>query len=226
MPGLVRKSDQESNVTPLGTTAHKYSQFLDRMTEIGENDIIMRANCKFCNHPARAEAEEKWERTSGSFASVERFFEECRKQNPEYPSVSYSNIKAHIEHHYQKQIRNLRMREYGESLKETMSQRAADQEMLEALSTSLQMKYVDVASDAELDSAKQTDSMVKLAKILVDVVKFKAELTGDFKQINIFAEKVMNVWNHAIQSEPDDNVKRKFLQFLDDLETEVGVTGT
>ena len=226
MPGLVPKLDQDSKgLTSLSSAESKYSRFLARMTDIGENDIIVRSNCKFCNHPARPQAEDKWERSGGSYASVIRFFEEYRKDHPDAPAMNAMNIRGHIDHHYKQQIRKLRMREYGDHLKAVMQERVDQMEMFEALTSSLQMKYVDVASDEEMGSSRQTDSMVKLAKILVDIAKFKAELSGDVQQINIFAERVLNVWTHAIQTEPDEDVKRKYLQVLNTLEAEVGGIG-
>ena len=214
-----------SDIIPLSEGKDKCNKFLASLAEFSEEEVEVRANCKFCTHPARLEAEDKWERSGGSYAALERFFSEYKQKYPEAPSMSYVNIRRHVEGHYQNQIKKIRMKEYTNNLQSIMKERYDQIEMLNALATSLQLKYMEIASENTLHESKQADSMVKLAKIIIDVVKFRAELSGDIKQINIFAEKVMNVWSSAIQSEQDEHVKRRFLEVLDSLDAEVGIDG-
>lgn len=213
---------EHNDILPLAHVSNKYHQFVRRATEV-EEVIQTRQNCKFCTHPARQGAEEQWER-GGNFSAVYRFFEEYHAKNPDSPEMSLDNVKRHIERHYKQQLKKMRMQEYGEYLKNVMQERVDQIDTIEALSSSLQVKYLDVASDTELESLRQVDGMVKLAKIIVDILRFKAELSGDLKQINIFAEKVMNVFTRTIENEQDDSVKRKYLELINSLEDEVGLT--
>lgn len=212
----------ENLPTPLSVNQKKYDNFLSKMTEIGENDIIVRNNCKFCKHPARFDAEEVWERSRGSFSTVERFFESYRKDHPDAPHMNTMNIQGHINHHYLQQIKKLRMREYADNLKVVMKERVDQIDMLDSLMTSLSMKYIDVASDSKLDPIKQADSEVKISKVLLDIIKLKLELSGDIKPITVFVEKTMHIFNAALQQETNQVVKEKLFNVITAIEAEAG----
>lgn len=215
----------DKNIVPLGTMQNQYQGFLKRLTHLDKNDIITRPNCKFCNHPARKEGEEKWERSGGSYATVERFFANYHKEHPEHPKMNYNNIRAHIDNHYQQQLKRLRMREYGNHLTEIMNEKVSQAEAIHALKTSIKMKYFDIASDPSLETARQADAQNKLAKTYLDIMKFEAELSGDLRPLNIFAEKVLNVFTHEIENESDAGFQQKLLEMIDKLQAEVGPVG-
>lgn len=217
--------EEQNDLVPLSSAQQKYETFLAKMTEIGDNDIVCRTNCKFCQHPAREQAEQKWERSNGSYITVERFFEEYRKENPDSPLMSYTNIRGHIDHHYKQQIKKLRMREYANNLNVVLKEKVDQMELLDALAAALQMKFWDIASDAELDTTKQSEAQGKLAKIIVDVLKFKAELRGELKPVNIFAEKVLNMFGTRLSTETNNEFKAKLLEMVNDLETEAASIG-
>jgi vacuolar-type H+-ATPase catalytic subunit A/Vma1 len=199
---------------PLVDINNNYSGFAATLTNLEKGDIIYRPNCKFCNHPARMDAEKRWER-AGSWIAVEKFFENYRQQHPESPEMNNSNIRAHLINHYDQQFRRIRMRDYLDHLQEVMNQKLNHEQMLNSLATSLKMKYLDVASDGEMDTFRQVDAMTKIAKVIVEVLKHHAEIKGDIKPVNIFAEQVLHVWSDAIKTEHDDGVKRRLMDVMD-----------
>jgi hypothetical protein len=215
----------QNDILPLGKAQKKYENFLARMSEIGEHDVEFRPNCKFCQHPARIQGEEKWERSGGSYITVENFFNEYRKEHPECPPISYTNIKGHIEHHYKQQIKKLRIREYTHNLKYLLKEKVDQIETLDALSASLQMKYMDLASDTEIDSVRQADAQGKLAKIIVDIIKLKFELSGDLKPINLFVEKALNIFGTHLSTTSNNEVKEALMQVINSIEAEAGSIG-
>jgi hypothetical protein len=206
--------------TPLDIVDHQYDKIFKTLSKLEKGDIITRPNCKFCNHPIRHEAEEKWERST-NYAAVLRFFDEYRDKHPEAPKMKFVNVRGHILNHYNNQLKKIRMREYSDSLLDLMNERIQKDHMLETMSVALYEKFFDIASDNSLDPLRRADTLTKLHKSVGETAKLQAELRGDTKPINLFAEKMMNVWINAINSETDDTMKRKFIDVLETMQVEV-----
>lgn len=223
-PDNLPSSPGENAGKPLGEINEKYKQYFKRLTRLGAGDVITRPNCKFCNHPARKEGEEEFEKY-GSYAAVERFFEKYHQSHPEAPLMNFRNIRSHIENHFYQQQKKQRMAEYCDWLTEVMSEKRAKEEMFGILCESAKMKYMEVVSNNALEPSRQVDAMVKLGKLVLDVAKYEAEIRGDLKPVNILIDKVTNVWHHAIKDEEDPKVQRRLLEVLDIFQTEVEGAG-
>jgi hypothetical protein len=203
---------------------NSYENLFREIAKLDEKDLIIRSNCKFCNHPLRAEAELKWEKT-GSYAVVQKLFDEYVAQNPGSDKMTYQNIRNHIWNHYKAQEKKIYLREYGERLQEFMNYKVNKDRMFEGLSAALQMQLMEIASNPTLDLIKKADVMTKIAKMLGDITLTQARLRGELETVSIMAEKFMNVWQHVIVNQKDEGVRKSLMDALDQFQEHMeGVT--
>lgn len=209
---------------PLADARHIYETYFAEMTRLDENDIVCNVKCKFCNHPMRFEAEELWEQTR-SVLRLKSFFDKYRKEKPDDPhryAMNSSNIRAHIYNHYFDQQRKIRVREYCARLPELLEHQLQQDRLFDMLLVTMQERYLDVVSDEAMEKAKRSDAIIKLVGQMLKVVELQARLKGELRTVHVMAEKFLNVWVNAIQSEQDDTVKRRLIEALDIFKEQIG----
>lgn len=202
---------------PLAKSEKLYQDYFQELSKLQQDDIISRPNCKFCVHPARQEAEQKWEQT-GVYASVERFFENYRKEHPEAPRMSFLNIKNHLLNHYEQQQKKVWLREYSDRLLAVMNKRVTDEQRMDLMKQQFEMKLHEIASDPTLDPIKQVDAMTKLGKVILDIAVTGAKLRGELQSVHLVTEKLTNVWVSTIQQQNDPKIKKILLDSLDEFQ--------
>jgi len=130
-----------------------YEKLFKQVTKLEEGNIIKKTNCKFCMHPARADAELEWEKSNrGGVMRVMKFFQDYRKEHPESPAMSSPNLRNHLFNHYSKQEQKMWLQEYSGRLMDFMNYKLGKDQMFEALSATMQMHLFDIASDPTIDS--------------------------------------------------------------------------
>lgn len=202
---------------PLAKSEQLYQDYFKELSKLQQDDIICRPNCKFCVHPARQGAEQKWEQT-GIYASVERYFEDYRKKNPEAPQMSFLNIKNHLLNHYEQQQKKVWLREYSDRLLSVMNKRVTDEQRMDLMKQQFEMKLHEIASDPTLDPFKQADAMTKLAKVILDIAVTGAKLRGELQSVHLVTEKLTNVWVSMVQGQNDPRIKKILLDSLDEFQ--------
>jgi hypothetical protein len=202
---------------PLAKSETQMDTYFRELTKLQEDDVICRPNCKFCVHPARQEAEMKWEKT-GIYASVERFFENYRKEHPEAPQMSFVNIKNHLLNHYEQQQKKVWLREYSDRLLAVMNKRVSDEQNMEIMKQQFQMKLHEITSDPTLDPFKQVDAMTKLGKIILEIQITAAKLRGEVQSVQLVTEKLTNVWVSLISDANDPRLKKLLMDSLNQFE--------
>jgi hypothetical protein len=172
----------------------------------------------------RFEAEELWEQTR-SVLRLKSFFDKYRKEKPDDPhryAMNSSNIRAHIYNHYFDQQRKIRVREYCARLPELLEHQLQQDRLFDMLLVTMQERYLDVVSDEAMEKAKRSDAIIKLVGQMLKVVELQARLKGELRTVHVMAEKFLNVWVNAIQSEQDDTVKRRLIEALDIFKEQIG----
>jgi len=205
--------DKEQKL-PLAKSEQHMDSYFKELTKLQEDDVICRPNCKFCVHPARQEAEMKWEKI-GIYASVERFFENYRKDHPEAPQMSFINIKNHLLNHYEQQQKKIWLREYSDRLLSVMNKRLSDEQNMEIMKQQFQMKLHEITSDPTLDPFKQVDAMSKLGKIILEIQITSAKLRGEVHSVQLVTEKLTNVWVALVNDAEDPKLKHLLMESLD-----------
>lgn len=194
-----------------------YDKYFKKITELRAGDIIVSPQCKFCNHPLRAEAESKWELTKGqggrgSYALVLKFLNGA---SDEYGGLkfNYQNISTHLNHHYEQQLKRMRMREYSKDIVAAINYKIGQEETFEALAQALQLKFFELASNPDIDPVKQADMMTKITKAILEVRMTQAKLRGDVDTIDIYKEKFLNI---IVNMTKDDATRqRQVIEQLD-----------
>lgn len=196
-----------------------YDKYFEKITKLQANDVIVHHQCKFCNHPLRAQAEAKWELTKGqhgkgSYSLVTKFLNE---HADEYDGVqfNYQNVSVHLNNHYEQQLKRLWLREYGQHLAGIMNYKISKDEMFEALIQATQLKLFEMAANPDVDVVKQADMMTKLTKSILDIAVVQAKLRGDIDTIDIYKEKFQNIIINFIAKEPNSTRQRELIEQLD-----------
>ena len=191
-----------------------YHDLFNRVSELDENDIYIKSNCKFCVHPIRYEAEQKYERM-GSYAPIERMFDDYAKEHKSSPKMSYQNIRNHIHNHYMAQERQIYLREYADKHAAWMNYKISLDKKFESLQKTIEIQLMEVASNPRLNPLKQAETMTKLTKILLEIIVVQSRLRGELKHVTVITEKFQRIWIHLITAEKDENVKKKLVEACD-----------
>lgn len=200
---------------PVNEMDNSYKKWFSELSTLNADDIICKSNCKICNHDLRFDAEAKWEQTH-SLTSVCMFL----NQNINSDSgikFTVDNVRNHMYSHYADQQKRLWLKDYGSKLSAMMNYKISKDSTLEAILTSLHLKFMEIASDPTLGSTKQSESMSKVAKTITEVIRAQSEIRGEIKTTQVVVEKFTNIWVNLITSFRNDPVTQKLL--LEQLET-------
>ena len=211
---LVQSQIKRETIVPLNRLESTYDDYFKELTKLQADDIIVRANCKFCTHPARAEAELRFEK-SGHFVNVEHCFDDWNKTHPDAPVMNHQNIRNHIYNHYLQQQKRIWLREYSASLISVMNKRISDEQRLEKIRCQLEMKMDEVLADPTIEPLKAVDAISKLSKAIVDLARTLGELKGDIQTVEIVITKLSNTWERLIMSQQDPQMKRVLIKSLE-----------
>jgi len=220
---------QPSNLQPiekgefvsLPSVERDYEALFKEVSKLDENDLVVRKNCKFCNHPNRFDAELKWEKSGGSFAMVQKYFDELCVLDPTLPHMTYQNIRDHVYNHYKAQERKIFLREYSERLRDFINYKTSRDKMFEAQDAALEMQLFDIASSPNIDSCKKADVMCKIGKLRLEILLTQQRLKGELNVGHAMVEKFMNVWLHLIGAQKDEQVRKGLMDALDSFQSQI-----
>lgn len=217
---IVEANISDNNVV-FQDVENQISGYFDKITEMQAGDIIVKGNCKLCNHPLRNQAELKWEQSKssngkGNCSAIARFLNESTEHND---GITFSsiNINHHMLNHYEQQQRRIWLREYGKHLASVMNYKINRDSMFETLLQSMYMKMMEVASDPTLDSVKQAETMTKLTKSIGEICMAQARLRGEIEPVEAFKEKFHQIIVSFITTEKDPNRQRLLMNHLEKL---------
>lgn len=196
----------------------EYGDLFKHITKLEDGDIIVRANCKFCNHPLRAEAERRFEQANRTnFSMILKFFKDWESQNPAagLPPMNGENVRSHLLHHYLQQEKRIWIREYGDRLKEMMNYRIDQDQRFDMMTCAIQLKLYEIASDPTLDALKQADTMAKLTKAICDIIITRSKLKADLETEQVVLTQVANAWERTITLAPNPETRRLLLDGFD-----------
>jgi len=196
-----------------------YDRVFKQITKLEEGDIICRANCKFCNHPIRIEAEKKYEQGNRtSYSLVLKFFKDWESKNPEVPPMNMVNVRSHLLNHYLQQERRIMIREYGDNLKEIMNYKIHQDQRFDMLRSSLELKLHEIASDRSLDPMKQVDTICKVTKAICEIEVTRSKLKSQLDAEQAMLEKCANAWSYAIRLTDHPEAKRRLVDAMESFE--------
>jgi RNA recognition motif-containing protein len=190
-----------------------YEKLFQEISKLDPDDIVYRVGCKFCEHPARADAEEVFERTR-SYTPVFKFFRDFKAKHPQSCPMSVQNIRNHCLNHYNLQEQKIWMREYSQKISLFMNNKIDTEKRLNAIKSIMEEKLLSIASNPMIDEVKAADIIIKLAKQIVEIDISQAKLKGELKSVNIVIDKFMNVWSHLAQEYKTPEAKQIIMDGL------------
>ncbi len=219
-------TDMESPKTDLQIEAidQTYESLFDQITKLDSGDVIIKGDCKFCNHPARIEAEQAYEKGNRtSYAIVLKFFKDWEKAHPDsgLPPMNNQNIRVHLLNHYLQQEKRIWMREYTDNLKSVMNYKIDQSRKFEMLASALQMKFCEIGADPTIDNVKQADIMTKLSKSMIEIILTQAKLRGEMQVINVVVDKFQSVWVQMVNNQRDEDTRRVLLEGLESFQSQL-----
>lgn len=216
--------DKESHFV-IPSLERDYEKYFKKITDLKAGDVIVRKSCKLCNHPLRAEAEQKWEQTKGgghmgSYTMVQRHINAMVPEGE--ARFSIQNITNHISHHYEQQMKRMWLREYGGKLKEIMDAKIQKDEQFEVMIQAVQLKLFETFSNPNLEPHKQVDMISKLTKTILDISVVQAKLKGDIDTIDIYKRNFQKIVVNFISDLPQENQK-EMLEKIDKVKGEMSL---
>ncbi len=194
-------------------------KYFKQITELQAGDVITIGNCKFCNHPLRSEAEQKWEQskgsgTKGSYTMVINFL---NRESDKYDGMTFShlNVMAHLQNHYEQQVKRVHLRHYGRNLAAVMNYKISKEQMFEIQIQALHLKFVELGSNPELDPLKQASEMGRIAKTVAEIAQIQEKLRGDIDGAEIIRERLGTIIINYIHDEKDEYRKQLLMDQLD-----------
>lgn len=222
------KSENEKNPITISGVEKTYDKLFKHMSILSANDVIIRKDCKFCNHPMRVDAELEYERVNRSFSPVLKFFQKWEEKNPEGfiwksphtqdlgpATMNFPNVRLHLLQHYAQVEKKKWLAEYGERVTEMMNYKIDKDKRFEMLSNVFEMKWHEIASNPLLDDHKQIDTLCKIAKSILEIDVVQARLRGEIQSVNIVIEKFTTTWAHAIKNAESPEVRNALVNTLD-----------
>jgi len=176
-------------------------------------DVIKRPNCKFCNSPNRAEAEEKYEET-GNARAVYRFLADDKKED-----ISCIAVENHLKKHYFSQKRNELLKDYAENFEQfVVLKRDKRSQLLERIAILNKEMYELAAMSqyGDLDERrKSSESIKKIAECILAHEKEIELMDESMKPVDIVIKHLQQVISDEIKGTNSEEVKRALMNVID-----------
>jgi len=218
---IIKKEEENENLILTPKLEKSIEQLFGTLIDVDSRDIIVRDNCKLCNHRLRFEAERKWEELDFNYTQaagwineqVDIFNDNAAEENRE-PYFTVLNVRNHMKSHYQEQERQIRLREYSKKLEALMN---VKQDKSKILDLGLAVCYENLAKMASLETAGdlkaekiRSESINKIMSTMLNIIELQSKMDGDIASTDVLQEKFINVWVDVINKEKSD-VKKKIL---------------
>ena len=218
---MINQAIQKKEPSTPFSPANTLEGLFKKITKLDEKDLITKSKCKFCVHPARAEAEEEFEKTH-SFNPVNKVFADYRKKYPDSPKMNPQNVRNHLLNHYAEQEQRIWKREYAERIVAIINHKIDMDRQFEGMVAILQENLLTIAAHPELDLLKKSDTITKIVKQIVDIGVVQAKMRGELKAVPVIIEKFQAVWGHiASQTQNNPVAHEAILHGLDAFQSEM-----
>jgi hypothetical protein len=181
--------------------------------------IVNKSNCKFCQSKIRREAEEEYEKTK-NIKKVYDFFTSHGE------STTYLSVRNHIQLHYLKQEKILKLKEYADDIKEWASiKRTRQQQLMERINM-LRREMCLIASETDdtLDINERRSSAMIIYKLSDSITSLEdkiEEMNKEMEPVEIIIERIKNIINIKVNNMNDAKVKQALTEVLHDLSRDV-----
>lgn len=222
------KNEEVSNNTIFSPDADQnINKVFDALIEVNDNDIIVRKNCKLCNHPLRFEAEKKWEESNFEYTETSNWLqEEIKKHNEEnelddmWEYLSVQNVRNHMKNHYKEQERQIRLKEYSKKIEDVIKIKQDKSRLLEvglAVCFENLGRMASIETDGSMKNEKsRSDALNKIMATILNIVDLQAKIESEVTTAEIVEERFVRTWIEAINKETSEAKKTILVGLLED----------
>jgi len=208
-------------------TEQQIDKVFDALVEVNEKDIIVRKNCKLCNHPLRFEAEQKWEELSYDYSNTSTWLnDEIKKHNEEnqlsdmWEYLSVQNVRNHMKSHYKEQERQIRLKEYSKKIEEVVKIKQNKERLLEvglAVCFENLGRIASVETNGDMKSEKsRSDALNKVMSTILNIIDLQSRIEGEVSTAEIVKERFVQTWINVINKEESDAKKTLLVEMLEE----------
>lgn len=214
--GELAKSKNQSDMTPLQRSVH---DFLQGVVDLDPQGVFTRADCKFCNHPLRKQAEDVFISTNNKTKVIDFFNEKYKESPSEYPKMTTANIYNHLKRHFRNTVVSKRKEEFGDRIVGMLPKQLPLVQAMEFYAAVLQDEFLNLASDDDLDPIKKNDAMVKNAKMMLDLCQYHDNLNSDMEKIEMFMSQFQEIMTVQIKKQTNPEVREVLVEQLHAIES-------
>ena len=208
-------------------TEQRIDKVFNALIEVNEKDIVVRKNCKICNHPLRFEAEQKWEELNYEYSNLTTWINDQIKTHNEQNSlndmweyVSVQNVRNHMKEHYREQERQIRLKEYSKKIEDIVKIKQNKEHILEvglAVCFENLGRIASVETDGDMRSEKaRSDALNKIMSTILSVVELQARIENEMSTAELVKERFVQTWINVINKEQSDAKKSLLVGMLEE----------
>ena len=223
---IVKRESGENGVFSLNTE-QQITKVFDTLIEVNEKNIIVRKNCRVCNHPLRFETEKKWEESGFDYTQTATWInDEIKKHNEDnelskmWEYVSIQNVRNHMKEHYQEQERQIRLKEYSKKIEDMVKIKQNKERLLEvglAVCFENLGRIASVVTEGDMKSEKsRSDALNKIMTTILSVIDLQSRIEGEISTADMVKERFMQTWINVINKEESDVKKSLLIEMLEE----------
>jgi hypothetical protein len=197
---------------------------LSQLINLNQDNIIHESTCLICSNPDRSEIENKYNRKD-KVEDILKFIEDKYKTK-----IHSSVLENHMVYHYERQIQELRKREYVDKIKRVTGSELTTLDRISLCFAALSERLVNInsvlpnidAGHVEIEQIKTTET-VKVMNAFSQLLKLQATILGEMKNsgqlIVLPREAFINIFNEIIIESKSSEQKEIVKKILDRLLT-------
>lgn len=186
-----------------------------------DNTEITKANCKLCNSAFRAEAEEKFEQTN-NMKAVRLFLLDKGEE------ICYHSVRNHLSKHYLGSQRLDNVKEYLDEVNRFSVGKYNRRDNLSFRINALRREFLLISTETDNmigsvdDRRRSADVLKKLSDGISGLEDKIDEIDNELAPVEIIIENLQGLLADKIKSTSNEEVKRAFLDLLNELSDTMG----
>ena len=191
----------------------------DKLVTLVQDTKISKKNCKLCQSEFRVEAEEKYEQ-SNNVRAVRRFLLDKGEE------ICYQSVRNHLLKHYLGSQRLESVKEWLEDVDRYSCNKYDRRVNLYGRIKALSREFVLIAAETDGmpidDRRRSADILKKLSDGMSGLEDKIDEIDNGLALIEVVIENLQGLLADKIKSTPNEEVKRAFLDLLNELADSMG----
>ena len=198
------------------------SQLLDKIIPYtyGDNDPIVKSNCKLCQADCRAEAEAYYD-SSPNYTGLVKWL-----KNNHSLEISYPSVRNHIIHHTKIAEKRQFLTEYSEDIKKWMNLQQDKVYAINTVIAILTKELIEIAAQGESmltqDRCKNAETVKKLSDTLLLYQDKKVQYEQSLEPVVLVIKQLKSIIEDEIEHNSSAEAKKMLIKVLQRLQDNIG----